>query len=154
MNKIYDFNQNTQTDEFGVCHKDFSLRDEIEYNFQRAKEREKQQCLNPQNMQVSQTTNLQGIPKANWNDIITAGITGLGEGMTAGIERFINGASSGNYGKIMDANFDNAYTKRQNNMQNYANAIGLENANRLANTAIDISGKLFPYAYGASKFIK
>ena len=32
--------ENSQIDEFGVCHKDFSLRDEIEYNFRRAKEKE------------------------------------------------------------------------------------------------------------------
>ena len=112
MNKIYDFNQDTQTDEFGICHKDFSLRDEIEYNFQRAKEREKQQCLMPQNMQVPQKADLQSMPKTNWNDIIAAGITGMGEGMTAGINRGLNAASYGLYGRIADAMLDNIYTNQ------------------------------------------
>lgn len=44
---LYNFNRDSQTDEFGVSHKDFSLRDEIEYNFRRAKEKERQQSLMP-----------------------------------------------------------------------------------------------------------
>ena len=44
---LYKFNDETQIDEFGVDHSNFSLRDEIEYNFRRAKEKEMQQCLKP-----------------------------------------------------------------------------------------------------------
>lgn len=35
---LYDINDKTGIDEFGVNHNNFSLRDEIEYNFKRAKE--------------------------------------------------------------------------------------------------------------------
>ena len=41
--KLYDMDQQTRIDEFGVDHSNFSLRDEIEYNFRRAKEREMKQ---------------------------------------------------------------------------------------------------------------
>ena len=34
--KLYDMDQQTRIDEFGVDHSNFSLRDEIEYNFMRA----------------------------------------------------------------------------------------------------------------------
>ena len=33
---LYKFNQDTQIDEFGVDHSNFSLRDEVEYNIMRA----------------------------------------------------------------------------------------------------------------------
>ena len=36
MSNLYKFNQDTQIDEFGVNHSNFSLRDEIEYNTMRA----------------------------------------------------------------------------------------------------------------------
>lgn len=36
MSNLYKFNQDTQIDEFGVDHSNFSLRDEIEYNTMRA----------------------------------------------------------------------------------------------------------------------
>ncbi len=42
---LYKFNEKTQIDEFGVDHSNFSLRDELEYNLYRAKEKENQQCL-------------------------------------------------------------------------------------------------------------
>lgn len=35
---LYKFNQDTQIDEFGVDHSNFSLRDEVEYNIMRANE--------------------------------------------------------------------------------------------------------------------
>ena len=44
---LYKIDENTLIDEYGVCHKDFSLRDEVEYNFMRAKEKEMQQSLLP-----------------------------------------------------------------------------------------------------------
>ena len=43
--KLYDMDQQTRIDEFGVDHSNFSLRDEIDYNFRRAKEKEMQQSL-------------------------------------------------------------------------------------------------------------
>ena len=36
MKTLYDIDEKTHVDEFGVAHSDFSLRDEIEYNFMRA----------------------------------------------------------------------------------------------------------------------
>lgn len=39
---LYDINEKTKVDEYGVCHKDFSLRDEIEYNMMRQNEKEQQ----------------------------------------------------------------------------------------------------------------
>ena len=33
---LYEIDRDTQIDEFGVDHSNFSLRDEIEYNFMRA----------------------------------------------------------------------------------------------------------------------
>ena len=36
MKTLYDIDEKTHVDEFGVDHSDFSLRDEIEYNFMRA----------------------------------------------------------------------------------------------------------------------
>ena len=44
---LYDINDKTGFDEFGVNHNDFSLRDEIEYNFKRAKEKEKKKTDSP-----------------------------------------------------------------------------------------------------------
>ena len=37
---MYKMDEDTQIDEFGVDHSNFSLRDEIEYNYHRAKEKE------------------------------------------------------------------------------------------------------------------
>lgn len=42
---LYDIDEETQIDEYGVCHKNFSLRDELEYNFRRAQEQEQQKSL-------------------------------------------------------------------------------------------------------------
>ncbi len=46
MTKLYEINPTTMVDEFDVDHSKFSLRDEIEYNFKRAKERSKQEINN------------------------------------------------------------------------------------------------------------
>lgn len=32
MSNLYNFNQDSTVDEFGVDHSDFSVRDELEYN--------------------------------------------------------------------------------------------------------------------------
>ena len=48
---LYKFDDKTQIDEYGVNHSDFSLRDEIEYNARRAKEKEMRQSLNPNGYQ-------------------------------------------------------------------------------------------------------
>ena len=45
---LYEIDRDTQIDEFGVDHSNFSLRDEIEYNFRRAEEKRQQKSLMPQ----------------------------------------------------------------------------------------------------------
>lgn len=54
MKTLYDIDEKNYIDEFGVDHSNFSLRDEIEYNFRRAKEKELQQSLLPQGQQPMQ----------------------------------------------------------------------------------------------------
>lgn len=54
---LYNFDDKTQIDEFGVNHSNFSLRDELEYNFRRAKEKEMQrQYLKPNNYASQQNS--------------------------------------------------------------------------------------------------
>ena len=44
---LYKIDEDTQIDEFGVNHSKFSLRDELEYNLKRAKEKERNQSIYP-----------------------------------------------------------------------------------------------------------
>lgn len=150
---LYEIDRDTQIDEFGVDHSNFSLRDEIEYNFRRAEEKRQQKSLMPQAYQVPRVR-LQKMPKTKWNEVIMAGITGMGEGMIGGVERFADSLTRGEYGRKVDSIFDNAYTNRQNILQNRADSVGLGNANRLVNTAITVSGELLPLAYVHGRFIK
>ena len=140
--KLYDMDQQTRIDEFGVDHSNFSLHDEIEYNFRRAKEKEMQQNMQPQIFNTPQPRILRNMPKINWNDVVGAGIIGMGEGTIAGINRGLNAASFGLYGRASDALFDNIYTNQQNRLQHQAEQVGLGNANRLANKAIDVGSQL------------
>ena len=82
------------------------------------------------------------MPKTNWNEVVMAGITGMGEGMMAGINRGLNGASFGLYGRTADALLDNIYSNQQNRLQRQAEQAGLGNLNKLANKAIDVSTQL------------
>jgi hypothetical protein len=50
---LYKLKENSQIDEFGIDHSKFSLRDEIEYNMMRAREKERQQSLNPASNEYS-----------------------------------------------------------------------------------------------------
>ena len=54
---MYKMDEDTQIDEFGVDHSNFSLRDEIEYNYHRAKEKEMQNnsTINQNNPWYSKT---------------------------------------------------------------------------------------------------
>ena len=54
-------------------------------------------------------------------------------------------------GLIVNSNFDNAYTNRQNKLQDRADSVGLGNANRLANMTISASGRAMPWVYGFGK---
>ena len=55
---LYEIDRDTQIDEFGVDHSNFSLRDEIEYNFRRAEEKRQQKSL----MSQAVDTNYQQSP--------------------------------------------------------------------------------------------
>ncbi|MDO4162432.1 MAG: hypothetical protein Q4D80_05465 [Pseudomonadota bacterium] len=146
---LYNIDENSRIDEYGIDHSDFSLLDELKYNFRRAEEKKRQQSIMPQNEQISRLNKLQGMPEMNWNDIIVAGMAGAGEGMLAGINRGLNAATLGKYGEAADKLLDNIYTNQQNRMQNQAEQAGLGKANKLANTAIDISSQIL-----AGKFFK
>ena len=141
---LYRIDDKSQIDEFGVDLSNFSLNDELTYNVQRAKEKELQKI----------DTKLINRKKSHWDGVGLAAITGVGEGMIGGIERLANGITNGVYGKILDTNFDNAYTNRQNKLQNRADSNNLGNINRMANTTIDVSGYLMPYVYGLGKILK
>ena len=74
MKPIYKIDKNTMVDEFDVDHSKFSLRDEIEYNFKRAKERELAQYYANnlpmlQNIKVPQTSeyNIRDDKNYAWN---------------------------------------------------------------------------------------
>ena len=146
---LYKIDENTLIDEYGVCHKDFSLRDEVEYNFMRAKEKEMQQSLLSNSYNNFKLNKINEKSEINWNDIIMAGLTGVGEGMLAGINRGINGASFGLYGRAVNAALDNIYTNQQNRIQNSADQAGLGNFNKLANQAIDVGSQFL-----SGKFLK
>ena len=92
------------------------------------------------------------MPQSNWNNVVMGAVTGGGEGLVGGTERFINNLSQGSYGQMIDSAFDNAYTNRQNQLQNQVDMAGLGNANRLANMAIGTSATLMPWVYGLGKF--
>ena len=83
---LYKIDEDTQIDEFGVDQSKFSLRDELEYNLKRAKEKERNnKCLRPHAIENNKADQLMRMPQTKWNDIIMAGMTGMGEGMLAGI---------------------------------------------------------------------
>ncbi len=56
---LYDIDEKTQIDEYGVCHKDFSLRDELEYNAMRQNEKEQQSQI--QNVKTQQSHNVNNV---------------------------------------------------------------------------------------------
>ena len=91
------------------------------------------------------------MPKSDWSNVVMGAITGVGEGLVGGVERFVDGLTHGEYSKIVNSNFDNAYTNRQNKLQDRADSVGLGNANRLANMTISASGRAMPWVYGLGK---
>lgn len=91
------------------------------------------------------------MPKSDWSNVVMGAITGVGEGLVGGVEQFVDGLTHGEYSKIVNSNFDNAYTNRQNKLQDRADFVGLGNANRLANMTISASGRAMPWVYGLGK---
>ena len=177
MSNLYDYDQQTKVDEFGVDHSNFSLRDEIEYNFKRAKEKERQQMIksyadlssiqpefsknefnqynirNDKNYALDmpkQTVSTSTNPLQNsyLNGVPTAALSGFANGVAGGTERLINGLSGNNYGKINDRNMNNSYTNRQNQLRNQAMQAGVGYLHDTANTIIDTSADIAKYYYG------
>lgn len=148
MKKLYDIDEQTQIDKFGVDHSNFSLRDEIEYNFRRAKEKERQQSLMPnayendylgrlsaeQRVKNQQNINPNivnsNLPKNISNntsskifspgEIAWSGITGMAQGIAGSLEHSLNTLSDGRYDLLLDDFGDNGYEKRQQALENLA----------------------------------
>ena len=74
-----------------------------------------------------------------WDGVPTALATGSLGGVVVGVERGLNNLTDGAYGNLIDNLTSNSYTNRQNMLQNQANQAGVGYANRIANSAIDIS---------------
>ena len=175
MKPIYKIDKNTMVDEFDVDHSKFSLRDEIEYNFKRAKERKLAQYYANnlpmlQNIRVPQTSeyNIRDDKNYAWNaapeveensnnlyrnsgleSIASAGLSGFSQGVLGGTERFLNGITDNYYGNTVDNLFNNAYSNRQQKLQNQSKQFGLDGINNIANSTIDTSSKLLKYYYEA-----
>ena len=79
---------------------------------------------------------------SNWNGVFTSAVTGAADGIFGGTERATNGLTKGAYGYVVDQFVDNAYSNRQNRLQQYANQAGLGMANKVSNRLIDGSSIL------------
>ncbi len=90
---LYDIDEKTQIDEYGVCHKDFSLRDELEYNIMRQKEKEQQ--MKQQSQPQSQVQNVKTQQSQNDNNV----------------EDFMNKLSSLYQEYFGERNYQNRYRK-------------------------------------------
>ncbi len=75
----------------------------------------------------------------NWNGVATSAITGTAEGTLATGERIINGLTNNKYGQEVDYLFNNAYSNRQNRLQQQANQAGLGGLNKAANAMVDVT---------------
>ena len=73
----------------------------------------------------------------NWNGVATSATTGTAEGVFGGAERFANGLTGGAYGYGVDNYMNNAYSNRQNRLQQRANQAGVGSSNALSNLLID-----------------
>ena len=142
MSNLYDYDQQTKVDEFGVDHSNFSLRDEIEYNFKRAKEKERQQMIksyadlssiqpefsknefnqynirNDKNYALDmpkQTVSTSTNPLQNsyLNGVPTAALSGFANGVAGSLEHSLNTATGGVYDLVLDYFGNNGYEKRQ-----------------------------------------
>ncbi len=87
---------------------------------------------------------------SNFNGVPTSAISGLGEGIFGGLERFADGLTGGIYGEIIDTDMNNAYTDRQRKLQNRADQAGVGNLNKLTNHFIDVDAALMNY-YSSKK---
>jgi len=80
--------------------------------------------------------------------VIGGALTGFAEGVMGGAERLLNGLTFELYGDGVDYFSNNAYTNRQNRLQNRANSVGAKTgfANMVANKIIDTDSEALKYA--------
>ena len=76
---------------------------------------------------------------SNWKGVGVDAITGAGEGIIAAGERAINGLTGNKYGQEVDYLFNNAYSDRQNRLQQRADQAGIGGLNRGTNAFIDVT---------------
>ena len=65
-----------------------------------------------------------------------------------GAERLANGLTGGVYGQLIDRGFSDAYTNRQNFLQQRAEREGGGRLNNIMNDVIDVDGYLLGYYLG------
>ena len=166
--------QQTRIDEFGVDHSNFSLCDEIEYNFRRAKEKEMKQSLMPnaynndylgrmkdeELVRSQQCTELNNInhyslqptnntfpPPFSPGQIAWSGVKGMAQGISGSLERSLNTATGGLYDLALDHFGNNGYERRQKELENLAAQENLQKPLKYLNYFNDaVTG-----SYGAAK---
>ena len=94
---LYDIDEKTYIDEYGTDHSDFSLADEIAYNFKKAKEKE-QQLTMPTYEQYQMMQ-----PKESAWEKFKNFAENTGDAMQAGAVGYATGASLGNFDEAMGA---------------------------------------------------
>ena len=90
-------------------------------------------------------TNTLPAPHISTGEILLEGVKGFGEGIFGGLERFTNGLTGGLYGSIIDGDMNNAYTNRQNYLQNLANQASLGKLYEWEKNFLDVDAALMNY---------
>ncbi|MBP5353366.1 MAG: hypothetical protein J6Y91_06375 [Alphaproteobacteria bacterium] len=165
--RLYNMDEKTQIDEYGVDHSKFSLQDEIQYNFRRAREKEQQQCLQPQTQIQQETPNsgqqlqmpagseqqlvmpsyevqqqLDQSRTSTW-DKIKDWAHHTGDAMQAAAVGYTTGATLGNFDEAMGT----ATALTIGNSHNYA--VGRDATRQLQ---ADLQQR-HPYIYGGAEFV-
>lgn len=133
---LYNIDELTHIDEYGVDHSDFNNRQELEYNIRRAREQEEE------NKKSSSASQGRPLPTSKWDGIFTSAVESFLEGVLGGMSRYANTATMGAFGKTVDYFGNNAYTHHQNALQKQAEDAGLKYSNMLANSLIDTAASL------------
>ena len=91
------------------------------------------------------TVNTFPVPRTSTGEILLEGVKGFGEGVFGGLERFTNGLTGGLYGSIVDGDMNNAYTNRQNYLQNLSNQADLGKLYEWEKNFLDVDAALMNY---------
>ncbi len=91
------------------------------------------------------TVNTIPAPRTSAGGILLEGVKGFGKGVFGGLERFTNSLTGGVYGNIVDGDINNAYTNRQNYLQNLANQAGLGKLYERDKNFLDVDAALMNY---------